>query len=336
MNFDFVVGIDISKKTLDVCFVDASRTETFQTIANSDKAVNSLLKQITSAKSFQKEKWLFVMEYTGIYNHKLVSLLEDYELHLWQVNPIDIIRSGGIQRGKTDKIDALRIAKYAIRNIDKYSPHIPMREELIQIKRLFAVRRNLVKSKKQIKALSQDYDFLNPKLIDAEKGPVSHALKALKVQIDTIEEEIKMRILNDPKLSRLYIIITSIKGLSFVTAVKIIIVTNEFKKITSPKSLACHCGIAPFEHSSGTSLKRATRVSHMADKELKKLLHLGAVAAIAHPGELRDYYLRKVEQGKHKMKVINNVRNKLVHRVYACVKNDRIYHKKYHMGLTGT
>lgn len=336
MHFDFVVGIDISKKTLDLCILDECGNESFQTIDNSDKSISNFLKQITSSISFQNQQGLFVMEYTGIYNQKLVSHLEKYELHLWQLNPIDMIRSGGIQRGKNDKIDALRIAKYAVRNIDKYLPHVPMREELNQIKRLFAVRRNLVKSKKQIKALCQDYDFLNPKLVDVEKGPVKHALEALKVQINTIEEEIKMRILNDNKLSRMYIIITSIKGLSFVTAVKIIIVTNEFKKITSAKSLACHSGIAPFEHSSGTSIKRQTRVSHMADKELKKLLHLAAVSAIAHPGELRDYYLRKVEQGKHKMKVINNVRNKLVHRVYACVKNDRIYQKNYHMPLTGT
>ena len=64
------------------------------------------------------------------------------------------------------------------------------------------------------------------------------------------------------------------------------------------------------------------------------VLHLGAVSAIASPGELRDYYLRKVDQGKHKMKVINNVRNKLVQRVYACVKNDRIYQKNYNVHLT--
>ena len=194
----------------------------------------------------------------------------------------------------------------------------------------------MVKSRKQIKALCRDYDFLSPKLIETEKESVTRAIEAMDEQIAAIEDEIKMRVLNDSKLSRLYLIITSIKGLSFVSAVKIIISTNEFKKITSAKSLACHSGIAPFQHSSGTSIKGLTRVSHMADKELKILLHLAAVAAISHPGEMKDYYLRKVEQGKHKMKVINNVRNKLVHRVYACVKNDRIYQNNYNVGLTGT
>ena len=331
MIFDVIVGVDISKKTLDFCIQDDLSNPSFLCINNTSKAVED---HLTKTSCYKDRKVLFVMEYTGMYNQNLVSVMEKNNVEFWQVNPIDIIRSGGIQRGKTDKIDALRIAQYARRNIDKYKPHIPMRDELSQVKRLFAVRRNLVKSRKQIKALSNDYDFLNPDLINAEKGPINRALDSLKEQIDAIEEEIKMRILNDHTLSRLYIIITSIKGLSFVTAVKIIITTNEFKKITSAKSLACHAGIAPFQYTSGSSLKGLTKVSNMADKELKKLLYLGAVSAIASPGELRDYYLRKVDQGKHKMKVINNVRNKLVQRVYACVKNDRIYQKNYNVHLT--
>ena len=332
MNFDFIVGIDISKRTLDICTLDHQANISYESIDNTEKSIIEYLTK--SAYGSLNKSVLFVMEFTGMYNQNLVSCFEKKNLEFWQVNPIDIIRSGGIQRGKTDKIDSLRIVQYAKRNIDKYKPHIPMREELSQVKRLFAVRRNLVKSRKQIKALRHDYDFLNPSLIDSEKGPINKAIDSLTAQIDAIEEEIKMRVLNDQKLSRLYLIITSIKGLSFVTAVKILITTNEFKKITSPKSLSCHAGIAPFQHSSGTSIKGLTRVSNMADKELKKLLHLAAVCAVSHPGELREYYLRKVEQGKHKMKVINNVRNKLVHRVYACVKHDRIYQKNRNMHLT--
>lgn len=335
MDFDLIMGIDISKKTLDLCLYSTDAVPVYHTIGNDFKAIDHYFKKHLTGLINQKNI-LFVMEHTGIYNNNIVAYLEKKRMSIWQCNSIEIIRSGGMQRGKSDKIDALRIAKYAMRNIDKYSPHIPVREELTQIKRLFAVRRNLVKSRKQIKALCQDYDFLSPNLISVEKRSVNKAIEVLGEQIDSIEEEIKLRVLNDPYIGRLYLIITSIRGISFVTAVKIIIATNEFKKITSAKALACHCGVAPFQHTSGTSLNGLTKVSQMADKELKKLLHLGAVSAIAHPGELREYYLRKVDQGKHKMKVINNVRNKLIHRVYACVKNNRIYQKNYNNNLTLT
>ncbi len=46
-------------------------------------------------------------------------------------------------------------------------------------------------------------------------------------------------------------------------------------------------------------------------------------------GETHDYYHRKVEAGKKKMSVLNAVRNKLIHRVFACVRENRKYEKSY-------
>lgn len=63
----------------------------------------------------------------------------------------------------------------------------------------------------------------------------------------------------------------------------------------------------------------------MADKALKSILHMAALAAIGEPGELKDYFDRKVEQGKNKMSVINAVRNKLIHCIFACVRDKRPY-----------
>jgi transposase len=66
----------------------------------------------------------------------------------------------------------------------------------------------------------------------------------------------------------------------------------------------------------------------MADLSLKRLLHMAALSAIHCPGELMEYYQRKVGEGKNKMSVLNAVRNKLISRVYACVSQDRDYQKK--------
>ena len=63
----------------------------------------------------------------------------------------------------------------------------------------------------------------------------------------------------------------------------------------------------------------------MANKTLKKQLHLCALAAIQYDLEIKTYYNRKVEEGKSKMLVINNVRNKLVHRVCAVIKKQQPY-----------
>ena len=66
----------------------------------------------------------------------------------------------------------------------------------------------------------------------------------------------------------------------------------------------------------------------MANKKLKKQLHMCALSAITSDPELKIYYNRKVEEGKSKMLVINNVRNKLVHRLCACIKENRTFEKR--------
>ena len=80
-------------------------------------------------------------------------------------------------------------------------------------------------------------------------------------------------------------------------------------------------------------MRGKTRVNHQARKSLKTLLHMAAMSALQVKGELQDYYQRKVAQGKNKMLVINALRNKLIHRVYAVIKRGKKYNKKYMLTL---
>ncbi len=100
-----------------------------------------------------------------------------------------------------------------------------------------------------------------------------------------------------------------------------------FTRYENAKQLACYCGVVPFEHSSGTSIKKRSKVHHMANKTLKKQLHLCALSAKTYDPELKAYFERKVKEGKPKMLVINNVRNKLVHRICAVIKKQQPYIK---------
>ncbi|WP_246082180.1 IS110 family transposase [Spirosoma lacussanchae] len=101
--------------------------------------------------------------------------------------------------------------------------------------------------------------------------------------------------------------------------------TDEFKNFAEPKKLACHAGVAPFEHSSGSSIRGRSRVNQHARKRLKFLFHLAAMSAIRVKGELQTYYQRKVAEGKNKMSILNAVRNKLIHRICAVVKRKQKY-----------
>jgi transposase len=91
--------------------------------------------------------------------------------------------------------------------------------------------------------------------------------------------------------------------------------------------MACYAGVVPFDYQSGTSIRYKPKVSVFADKELKKILHMAAMSAIQIDNDLRTYYLRKVEEGKNKMSVINAVRNKIIHLIFALINNKTVYQK---------
>jgi transposase len=67
----------------------------------------------------------------------------------------------------------------------------------------------------------------------------------------------------------------------------------------------------------------------MANKELKRMLHLGALTTIKNYSEFKHYYERKKEEGKQAMSILNAIKNKLVLRAFAVVKNERAYVDNY-------
>jgi len=117
----------------------------------------------------------------------------------------------------------------------------------------------------------------------------------------------------------------SIKGIGKITTLYLLVYTGNFIKFSSAKKLASYCGIVPFDHSSGTSIRGKTKVHPMANKRLKKALHMCALISIKQEGEMQTYYNKKVGEGKNKMGVVNAIRNKLVQRAFACVRDQQEY-----------
>jgi transposase len=152
-------------------------------------------------------------------------------------------------------------------------------------------------------------------------------LDALDSDIAKVESQIIEIVDQDENLRKLYKIITSVVGIGFVTAINLLVHTHAFTIMDDARKLACYCGVAPFEYSSGSSIRGKTRVHSMANKKLKCNLHMASITAVKFDSQLKQYYERKVSEGKNKMSVLNAVRNKLLARVVACVNNQREYIK---------
>ena len=272
----------------------------------------------------------FVWEHTGMYNLPLVKWLQSQQGKMWLESGVHIRKTLGVVRGKNDKVDSARIAMYTYLNRHQIKFWNAPRKLIERIAALLSQRSRLNKAKKQLNTANQEQKlFLDKDIMRSLNKYTQKAVVVINKQIEAIENEILGLIKEDEKLNRIYQIITSVNGIGFVTASYILVTTNEFININNPKKYACYSGVVPFEHSSGSSVRGKTRVSQMANKNIKTLLHMAALSTIQVQGDLQEYYVRKVAEGKNKMSVLNAIRNKLVLRIFACVNQNREYEKKY-------
>lgn len=329
MEKTYFIGIDVSKNELDFAVVESNKTLFHIEVSNDKNGIADFMKQLKKQTNATFENSLFCMEFTGIYNNILLNYLSNENASIWVENARQIKDSMGTSRGKTDKLDAIQIAQYAYKNRENSCLWTPKREIIQEIDRLTAIRLRLVNAVKMLETpLSDSKEFIGKKAHKDAFNACQDSINALKKDIKNIEKQIKELIENDDELKHLFELITSVKGISEVTATEIIITTNEFKNINDPKKFGCYAGCVPFEKSSGKK-KGKPRVSSFANKKIKSLLHMAALSAIQHCKELKEYYLRKVAEGKNKMLVLNNVRNKLILRIFACVNKNKKYDENY-------
>jgi transposase len=329
METRYFLGIDISKKSFDAALTTDGKHFHQVQVENLSKAIESFFKnlkrQLTSFSNL-----IVCLEHTGIYCQPLLDYLVKHDIKVCVEPALQIKQSQGITRGKTDQVDATRIAVYAVKNRENLTFWRPQRHCIQKLKALLAVRERLVKTKVQLEVpVNECIDFIEPSI---RKEVIKHCRKtvlSLKTEIKQIERVIESLINEDAKLTEQCALVTSVPGIGKITALNVIVSTNEFTKIRDAKKLACFAGVAPFEYRSGSSVRGKTRVSKMANMTLKRLFHLAAMSAIQCCDELKDFYHRKIAQGKNKMSVINAVRNKLISRIYACINNKRSYQKEY-------
>jgi transposase len=331
LNF---IGIDISKEHLDYCLIADGKTVVSFREENTTEGIDKVVSIFQKDHQVKLENTVFCMEHTGVYQTHLVSFLYEKGWDIWLENPTQIKFSMGLlggtpQRGKTDKIDAKRIGVYAYKNRDEIKLWTPKRSKIILLQELSAVRDRLIATRSSLVVpIKEQKKFWDSKLT-AEIIPYSEKIiTELDTQINAVEKKIQEEIDNDEQIKSLFERVMSVPGIGKKTAIEIIVLggipqTNEFKEFSSAREFACYIGIAPFEYRSGKSVQGKTKVSQKANKKVKTLLTMGCMNFAKLKGKtniFREYYQRKVTEGKNKMAVINALRNKLIHTIFALVK----------------
>lgn len=330
----FYLGIDVSKSWFDISVMavidhqkQPMQTKRFDNTTDGMKQLNKWLKLQTV--SFDEHS-LLVIENTGVYHRLIWEYCSTHNLPIYIGNAAHIKWSFGITRGKNDVIDSQRLCNYASKNADELKATAALNPVFIRLKDMITSRVRLLEQANSIKVYLGELKLSNTKevqqiLEQAHKA----ALNGLEKSITQIEAQIEKIIKEDTSIKTNYDLLISVPGIGHITAVYIICCSNNFAGNLSGKQLASYAGVVPFRDTSGSSIKGKDKVHKMANKDLKKLLHLCALSAINNYPEFRQYYERKKAEGKHSMSILNAIRNKIALRAAAVIKNKRKYVDNY-------
>ena len=315
-----IIGIDFSKEKMNFCCMDALDMSILLEgeVKNSRKGCGDMTKQLRSLrKGLKSHDFLFCGENTGIYSLEAADCLTSRHYLVWLENPLQIKLSSGIRRGKTDRMDARMIAEYAFRHRDKAKVYSPCNEALKKLRELHLTRRKLKDFEVALKNLSGS---LSKESGEARKS-LCKVMESIKQSVLTLEKEIRRLLTDEPEFERNAALAISVPGISWVTASAIILDTKNFMRFQTARQYASHTGCVPHEYSSGTSIYRKPKVSKASNRYVNSLLTQGANSLMTHEARTKAYAEKKRREGKPHGFIVNNIRNKTIHRLFAVIRN---------------
>ena len=311
-----VIGVDVSKATLDIHFKPSG---TSMQISNDLPGFKKWYRE--SKLLISASKVMVVMEHTGSYSIRFEKFLKTKVIDYCKLCALQIKRSLGVIRGKDDKVDAARIAEYGWLRRDQLKADEPCSEQIKKLKSLLGLRSKMVRDRAgYICRLKEATTCGEYSKSDPLKEIQHRLITTLDAEIKFVEKQIRELINSEKELKQTSELIRSIKGVGEIVAAHMICYTNNFKRFDKARKFNCYAGLAPFKYESGTSIRGKAKVSQLANKEAKTLLNLAASCAIRFDRELKKYYQKRVDEGMKKMSCLNIIRSKIVARIFAVAK----------------
>ena len=313
-----VVGIDVSKDTLAICFSLAEKSQHLE-VSNSKTGFQKLLKNCGLERTY-------IMEFTGAYHTQLAYYLFEQGAKVVVVNPVVIKRfiQMHLGKGKSDKKDAQWIMRYGQQNeMKQWGPEEAL---LVECHQLEQVIEQLIKQKTMI---SNSLEAL-------ERQPVRSqmAIKSLKQTWQLLQKQIRqMETKLEDNMNGLFKnemqLLSSIPGIGKKTAAMLLLFAGGFKQIASYRQLIAKAGLCPREYSSGSSIRGKVRITKMGGGQIRNKLYMCSLTAKRANAACKDLYERLVAKGKNGKVALIAVCNKLLKQAFAIVKSGVPYHPDF-------
>lgn len=311
-----IVGVDVSKKTLDIFLKPLDQGFT---ISNDRTGFKLLIKKLRTCEPPLQDV-LVLMEHTGKYSLQFELFLAKQGIGFCKLPALEFKKSLGMVRGKDDQVDARRIAEYGwLRRGSLRADQVPS-ATISQLRESIQLRAKMVRDRAGYMArLKEELATGNLRKTDIAVKIQQDLIKVFTRKIKEVEAHLIALIQQDPLLLNNYHLLLSIKGIGKVIAAYMIAYTDNFTKFKNARKFNCYAGLAPFNNSSGTSKKGRPRVSNLACRQAKTLFDRAACTALQYDQEIKTYYHRKLAEGKAKRSCINAIKAKMVARIFAVV-----------------
>jgi len=324
----YVVGIDIAAETFTATVLSPPDQIILvsELVSNGPEGYQRFLSELKQHHVGRKSS-VIVMEATGVYGEQLCYFLhaKGYQM---AVEPPNAVKKAFRFKQKNDTVDSRQIAEYGYRFFDTLRYWKPRTEILEQIQTLLTTREQLVK---QRTASQNALQMLRRKVVQTPLAMTTYEenVQRLGEQIKRIDQAIKELIDQDPTLRQKGNLADKVPGVGLLLVANLMVITDGFCHHVDPKSLAAYLGICPYEHTSGTSVRRKDRSDRRGTGRIRKLLYLASLSVKEHNRPFKAYFYRKVAEGKSQRLVLNNIANRLLKVICATVKSEIPYHENY-------
>lgn len=310
----YVVGIDVSKKKLDVALLWCGK-------------IKSKVVENTANGHGQLHRWLvgcgacfsathICLEATGPYSEAVATALVDSGWRVSVVNPARVkgYAQSELLRNKTDRIDAALLARFcqALRPA-AWTPPSPAWREL----RGWVDRLQALKDMRQQELNRQEAHRASG------QAPLVQAVQVhvawLDEQIRALEQDIDDHIDRHPELKADAQLLRTIPGLGDTTIAKVLAYAGDVRRFSSAKALAAFIGVSPRQRLSGTSVKGRTMLSRTGHAALRHALYMPGLVARRHNPALKHFGDRLRANGLAPKAVIGAVMRKLTHLIYGVI-----------------
>jgi len=318
-----ILGIDVSKETLDACFMQLDGTSESMQVSNTAKGIQRLIAWVSK----RVERCYVCLEATSIYGKQVSEYAYALGLPVSVINPrqTHAFAHSRLARTKTDTIDAQLIARFARSMlIEGRLPRFePLSASMQALQALVRYRDTLVMQRVQVMNRLETTELTW--IQRSEKA----VLRLLDRQIDKVEAQILQQIEADPAIKGSFEILTSITGIGAVTATVLLAELPPIERFDSPKQVAATAGVTPRARHSGTRTPSSQPISKMGNARIRKTLYMAALSAMKYNETIKSFAARLVAKGKPGKVVVVAVMRKLIHISFALLKRQVRYQSEY-------